>query len=71
MHEEKSRFYWYQFSDYTLVWPTNTRKHPSGCFFVLNAPALDTNQREAGLTTSERHTGVCRSAKPMSAGAAE
>ena len=26
MHEEKSRFYWYQFSDYTLVWPTRQKK---------------------------------------------
>ena len=25
MHEEKSRFYWYQFSDYTLVWPTSMK----------------------------------------------
>ena len=26
MHEEKSRCYWYQFSDYTLVWPTNKKE---------------------------------------------
>lgn len=37
MHEEKSRFYWYQFSDYTLVWPTNLKKRKSNFFrfFVL------------------------------------
>lgn len=37
MHEEKSRFYWYQFSDYTLVWPTNANKSSEMaaffCFF--------------------------------------
>lgn len=36
MHEEKSRCYWYQFSDYTLVWPTNVDKSSEmAAFFVF------------------------------------
>ncbi len=37
------------------------KETPFGVFFVLNALALDTNQREAGLTTSESETEVSRS----------
>lgn len=50
MHEEKSRFYWYQFSDYTLVWPTIKQKTTFKVVFCFKYCGYETNF--AGSTIS-------------------
>ena len=62
MHEEKSRFYWYQFSDYTLVWPTIYKK-AAGCrrfFYKDIAQQAGLNRRSgSGKTVGNNTHSYC------------
>ena len=49
----------------------HNKSRPLWAVFVMVRNKDFSNQRGAGLTTSERQTGVCRSAMPMSAEATQ